>query len=135
MTAVIPAPEIFKAYDIRGIVDRTLTVEGVRAIGHALGSEARSRGQRAIAVGRDGRLSGPALAGALADGIRAELDRQPVRRLFVVNRASTGTVLARQAPEALADHGELGGTIAQRIAFAEAAAMGETYFLIFGSYG
>ena len=67
----VPAPEIFKAYDIRGIVDKTLTVEAVRAIGHALGSEAVARGQQAIAVGRDGRLSGPELAGALADGIRA----------------------------------------------------------------
>ena len=67
----VPAPEIFKAYDIRGIVDKTLTVEAVRAIGHALGSEAVARNQKAIAVGRDGRLSGPALAGALADGIRA----------------------------------------------------------------
>lgn len=67
----VPAPEIFKAYDIRGIVDKTLTVEAVRAIGHALGSEAVARKQQAIAVGRDGRLSGPALAGALADGIRA----------------------------------------------------------------
>lgn len=67
----VPAPEIFKAYDIRGIVDKSLTVEAVRAIGHALGSEAVARNQKAIAVGRDGRLSGPALAGALADGIRA----------------------------------------------------------------
>ena len=66
-----PAPEIFKAYDIRGIVDTVLTPPAVRAIGHALGSEAVTRGQRAIAVGRDGRLSGPALATALADGIRA----------------------------------------------------------------
>ena len=67
----LPAPEIFKAYDIRGIVDTTLTSEAVRAIGHALGSEAVARGQREIAIGRDGRLSGPALAGALTDGIRA----------------------------------------------------------------
>ncbi len=67
----VPAPEIFKAYDIRGIVDKTLTAEAVRAIGHALGSEAVARGQAAIAVGRDGRLSGPELAGALSDGIRA----------------------------------------------------------------
>lgn len=66
-----PAPEIFKAYDIRGIVDKTLTAEAVRAIGHALGSEAVKRGQRTIAVGRDGRLSGPELAGALAQGINA----------------------------------------------------------------
>jgi len=67
----VPAPEIFKAYDIRGIVNKTLTAEAVRAIGQALGSEAVARGQKAIAVGRDGRLSGPELAGALADGIRA----------------------------------------------------------------
>lgn len=67
----VPAPEIFKAYDIRGIVDKTLTAEAVRAIGHALGSEAVARGQKAIAVGRDGRLSGPELARALSDGIRA----------------------------------------------------------------
>ena len=66
-----PAPEIFKAYDIRGIVDKTLTADAVRAIGHALGSEAVKRGQRTIAVGRDGRLSGPELAGALAAGINA----------------------------------------------------------------
>jgi phosphomannomutase/phosphoglucomutase len=65
------APEIFKAYDIRGIIDKTLTPEVARAIGHALGSEAAARGQATIAVGRDGRLSGPALAGALAEGICA----------------------------------------------------------------
>jgi phosphomannomutase/phosphoglucomutase len=69
-TTFAPAPEIFKAYDIRGIVDQTLTAEAVSAIGHALGSEAVARGQGAIAVGRDGRLSGPTLSGALADGIR-----------------------------------------------------------------
>ena len=71
MTHDAPALEIFKAYDIRGIVDKTLTEDAVRRIGHALGSEAIARGQREIAVGRDGRLSGPSLAGALADGIRA----------------------------------------------------------------
>ncbi|MBK6401215.1 MAG: phosphomannomutase/phosphoglucomutase [Rhodocyclaceae bacterium] len=65
------APEIFKAYDIRGIVDKSLTVDAVRTIGQALGSEARDRGVRTIAVGRDGRLSGPALAAALAEGINA----------------------------------------------------------------
>ena len=63
-------PSIFKAYDIRGIVDRTLTVEAVRAIGLALGSIARSRGIDRTVIGRDGRLSGPALAGALAEGFR-----------------------------------------------------------------
>lgn len=68
MTTAI-APEIFKAYDIRGIVDKTLTVDAVRLIGQALGSEARRRKVKAIAVGRDGRLSGPVLAKALAEGI------------------------------------------------------------------
>ena len=66
-----PPAEIFKAYDIRGIVGSTLTEDGVRLIGRALASEARLRGQKAIAVGRDGRLSGPSLAAALADGLRA----------------------------------------------------------------
>ena len=69
-TASLPA-EIFKAYDIRGIVGRTLTTEGVRLIGRALGTQAREEGQPAIAVGRDGRLSGAELAGALMEGIRA----------------------------------------------------------------
>ncbi|NWG32171.1 MAG: phosphomannomutase/phosphoglucomutase [Rhodocyclaceae bacterium] len=63
------APEIFKAYDIRGIVGKTLTAETARRIGQALGSEARALGLKAIVIGRDGRLSGPALAAALADGI------------------------------------------------------------------
>ena len=67
---MLPA-EIFKAYDIRGIVDRTLTVDGVRLIGHALGTLARNAQRGAIVVGRDGRLSGPKLSAALADGIRA----------------------------------------------------------------
>ncbi|MEO1766070.1 phosphomannomutase/phosphoglucomutase [Thiobacter aerophilum] len=63
-------PEIFKAYDIRGIVGKTFTPEIVEAIGQAIGSEAQARGQRAIVIGRDGRLSGPVLSEALARGIR-----------------------------------------------------------------
>jgi phosphomannomutase/phosphoglucomutase len=63
------APEIFKAYDIRGIVGKTLTPAAVRSIGHALGSEAALRGQKTIAIGRDGRLSGPELANALTEGL------------------------------------------------------------------
>jgi len=66
----LPA-EIFKAYDIRGIVNKSLTADIVRLIGHALGSLAVEQGQTAIAVGRDGRLSGPELADALIDGICA----------------------------------------------------------------
>lgn len=72
MTTAIQLPaEIFKAYDIRGIVDKSLTAEVVYQVGRALGSLALEQGQTAIAVGRDGRLSGPALAGALMDGICA----------------------------------------------------------------
>jgi len=62
--------EIFKAYDIRGIVGKSLTPEVVEAIGHAIGSEALARKQSAIAIGRDGRLSGPELIAALARGIQ-----------------------------------------------------------------
>lgn len=62
--------EIFKAYDIRGIVGKTLTPEIVEAIGHAIGSEAVARKQSSICVGYDGRLSGPLLAAALSKGIR-----------------------------------------------------------------
>ena len=62
--------EIFKAYDIRGIVGKTLTAEIVESIGHAIGSEATVRGQHTIAIGRDGRLSGKEFAAALARGIQ-----------------------------------------------------------------
>ena len=66
----VPA-EIFKAYDIRGIVGSTLTPQIVTAIGRALGAEARARAQTTVAIGRDGRLSGPELSGALAQGLAA----------------------------------------------------------------
>ena len=62
--------EIFKAYDIRGIVGKTLTPAIVEQIGHALGSEAKQRAQTEICIGYDGRLSGPQLAEALSIGIR-----------------------------------------------------------------
>ena len=61
--------EIFKAYDIRGIVDKTITLATVEKIGHAIGSEAHARQLKSIAVGRDGRLSGLSLSAALAKGI------------------------------------------------------------------
>jgi phosphomannomutase/phosphoglucomutase len=63
------APEIFKAYDIRGIVDRTLTEEAARSIGRALGTIGKAKGVKRFVVGRDGRLSGPKLATALARGL------------------------------------------------------------------
>jgi len=69
MQNILPK-EIFKAYDIRGIVGKSLTPEIVEAIGHAIGSEAIARGQNTIAIGRDGRLSGPILSAALSRGIQ-----------------------------------------------------------------
>jgi|TARA_B100000959_G_scaffold285472_1_gene360307 phosphomannomutase/phosphoglucomutase len=69
---VPPLPaEIFKAYDIRGIVGESLTESIVESIGKAIGSEALSLGERSVIIGRDGRLSGPVIAGALARGIQA----------------------------------------------------------------
>jgi phosphomannomutase/phosphoglucomutase len=65
------APEIFKAYDIRGIVDKTLTEDACRAIGRALGTLALRKGANRVVVGRDGRLSGPRLAAALSEGLLA----------------------------------------------------------------
>jgi phosphomannomutase/phosphoglucomutase len=64
-------PEIFKAYDVRGVVGRTLTPDIVAAIGQAVGSEAIARGRRTVVIGRDGRHSGPELAAALARGMQA----------------------------------------------------------------
>jgi phosphomannomutase / phosphoglucomutase len=66
----LPA-EIFRTYDIRGIVERTLTVPIVREIGRALGSLGRERKAPTFAVCRDGRLSGPELVTALTEGLLA----------------------------------------------------------------
>ncbi|MDO4906098.1 MAG: phosphomannomutase/phosphoglucomutase [Lautropia sp.] len=65
------SPTIFKAYDIRGVVDTALTEEVVSAIGLVLGARACKAGIASLVVGRDGRLSGPRLAAALAAGICA----------------------------------------------------------------
>ena len=63
--------EIFRAYDIRGIVPETFNRDNIYTIGLAIGSEALARGQNTIAVGRDGRISGPELLQALIAGILA----------------------------------------------------------------
>jgi phosphomannomutase/phosphoglucomutase len=65
------SPVIFRAYDIRGIVDETLTLDGIYQIGLAIGSETRSRGITHIISGRDGRNSSPILSLALQKGILA----------------------------------------------------------------
>ncbi len=68
-TTVSINPSIFRAYDIRGIVGKTLTEDVVYLIGRVLGSLALESGDRSMAVGRDGRLSGPQLINALCKGI------------------------------------------------------------------
>ena len=65
------SPGIFKAYDIRGIVGTTLDESIAQQIGQAFGSAVRANGEKLVVIGRDGRLSGPALTAALALGLRA----------------------------------------------------------------
>ena len=62
---------IFKAYDIRGIVPSTINEAVAEALGRAFGTQALKEGEKTVAVGRDGRLSGPSLAAALMRGLAA----------------------------------------------------------------
>jgi len=65
------SPSIFKAYDVRGVVPSTLNEEVAHALGLAFGIKARGLGETTVAVGRDGRLSGPSLGAALVGGLVA----------------------------------------------------------------
>ena len=67
----IPGADIFRAYDIRGVVGDTLTEEGAFLIGRAIGSAAAEAGETLVAVGADGRHSSPALSGRICAGIQA----------------------------------------------------------------
>ena len=67
----LPPLEIFRAYDIRGVVGESLTEIGVYQIGRAIGTLVRRAGCSEVVVGRDGRLSGPALSDALVRGLAA----------------------------------------------------------------
>jgi phosphomannomutase len=62
---------IFKAYDVRGVVPATLNEEVAQALGSAFGKMALAEGEKTVAVGRDGRLSGPSLSAALIRGLTA----------------------------------------------------------------
>ncbi|SDM87224.1 phosphomannomutase/phosphoglucomutase [Polaromonas sp. JS666] len=64
-------PSIFKAYDIRGVVPSTIHETMAEALGKAFGMAALAEGEKAVAVGRDGRLSGPSLSAALMRGLAA----------------------------------------------------------------
>ena len=61
--------EIFRAYDIRGIVDEALTEEGIFHIGKAIGSQILSEGRSSILTARDGRISGPRLLNQFQKGV------------------------------------------------------------------
>ena len=65
------AASIFKAYDIRGVVPSTINDDVAQALGQAFGTQALKEGETTVAVGRDGRLSGPSLAAALMRGLVA----------------------------------------------------------------
>lgn len=62
--------EIFRAYDIRGIVGQTLDTDIAYRIGQSIGSEAAAKNNKTVAVGADGRLSSPELSAALIQGLR-----------------------------------------------------------------
>jgi phosphomannomutase/phosphoglucomutase len=62
---------IFKAYDIRGVIGKTLDAAVARRIGQAFGRAVLAKGEQRVVIGRDGRLSGPELSGALAQGLQA----------------------------------------------------------------
>ena len=71
LRCMLLSPRIFKAYDIRGTVPSTLTPEVAHLLGRAFGALVREQGGEAVAVGRDGRLSSPALAEVLMSGLSA----------------------------------------------------------------
>ncbi|MGE4535285.1 phosphomannomutase/phosphoglucomutase [Halomonas sp.] len=95
-TQTVPA-SIFRAYDIRGIVDDTLSEASVEAIGRAIGSEAAARGEAKVVVARDGRLSGPRLKDALVRGLTAagrdviDIGMVPTPVLYFATHALDGT--------------------------------------------
>ncbi len=64
-------PTILREYDIRGVIDKTLTVEGARVIGRAFGTMVVERGGRTVCVGYDGRVSSPSLERAVVEGLLA----------------------------------------------------------------
>jgi phosphomannomutase/phosphoglucomutase len=64
-------PGIFKAYDIRGVLDKTLDTNIARQIGQSFGSAALEKNEKTVVIGRDGRLSGPSLSAVLAEGLQS----------------------------------------------------------------
>lgn len=71
MNSTLVTKSIFKAYDIRGIVGKTLDSTVAFQLGLAFGSAVLAKGEQQVVIGRDGRLSGPELTAALAQGLQA----------------------------------------------------------------
>ncbi len=93
----VPA-SVFKAYDIRGIVGDTIDEAFAMHLGRAFGSQALAEGERAVAVGRDGRLSGPGLAAALIRGLKST-------GLDVVDLGAVTTPMLYYVAATRAEHG------------------------------
>jgi phosphomannomutase/phosphoglucomutase len=68
-TPVALTPEIFRAYDIRGVIDKTLDSGIAKSVGQAIGTLAQERNAGPVVVARDGRLSGPYLMEGMIEGI------------------------------------------------------------------
>ena len=66
-----PPPEVFRAYDVRGVVGDAFNAQHVLNLGRAIGSEAYDRGQQTLVVGRDGRTTSPEFHQALIEGLRS----------------------------------------------------------------
>jgi phosphomannomutase len=88
----------FKAYDIRGVVGRDIDADFAEHLGRAFGSAARAAGERAVAVGRDGRVSGPMLAKALIRGLAST-------GLDVVDLGAVTTPMLYYVAATRAEHG------------------------------
>ena len=84
--------EVFRAYDVRGIAPDPLSPALVRAVGWSIAREARALGETRVAVGRDGRLTGPELRDSLAEGLLAggvsvvDMGRVPTPILYYAAR-------------------------------------------------
>ena len=86
-------PTTLREYDIRGIVGQSLHEADAFAIGRVFGSLVARKGGSVVAVGRDGRLSGPALEAALVQGLVASgmhvlrMGVGPTPMLYYLDRA------------------------------------------------
>ena len=69
LNKVLPEQNIFKAYDIRGKVGKSLNDDSIIQIGKSIGSEALQQNQKNISVGYDGRLSSPHVFNLLSKGL------------------------------------------------------------------